>query len=381
MKPTHHNFLVTVKALSDQFFQARLRWLAVVAGSGLVLGNRMSDGWLTPAGPDQGPLEQHQPCGWLGGGIQLQSESFGPSGRAGVSEAAVLQPSSGWKWLIEPAKPPPLPDEVKWVTVFGVAGRNDRDPNRWRLSAGQLQLCVDAGPEDLVQVVCIYPDGQRELVDRTAQDPRSRTFPLPLSVRNQGGNILLGVQSAGPGEQAALMARAREEAAKSGIRILPPADLGAPFQFELTATDGAYLSQAMFKGKVVVIFEWATWCRSCHELMPEIFDLARRHPDQVALIGICHDGLETVSKAGAEMGRFPAGCRNVLLASLGQKAPKLWALSNTGGTSYGIPVVWLVDPDGVLEARETTRNIIPRIEELLEKSKEGGNSAKQSIIP
>jgi len=49
--------------------------------------------------------------------------------------------------------------------------------------------------------------------------------------------------------------------------------------FKLPGLDGKQVALADFKGKVVVLDFWATWCPPCVEGLPEIDKLAMEHKD------------------------------------------------------------------------------------------------------
>jgi thiol-disulfide isomerase/thioredoxin len=52
---------------------------------------------------------------------------------------------------------------------------------------------------------------------------------------------------------------------------------------------GHVISSAAFRGKVVIINFWATWCPPCREEIPELVDLQTRYKDQLQIIGVSVD--------------------------------------------------------------------------------------------
>jgi peroxiredoxin len=67
-----------------------------------------------------------------------------------------------------------------------------------------------------------------------------------------------------------------------------PATLtGAPAQsFDVRRTDGRTDSLADYRGKVVLMNLWATWCPPCQEEMPALERFARENAGKVVVIGV-----------------------------------------------------------------------------------------------
>jgi thiol-disulfide isomerase/thioredoxin len=64
--------------------------------------------------------------------------------------------------------------------------------------------------------------------------------------------------------------------------------LAAP-QFELRDVNGRIVRLSDYRGKVVVINFWATWCPPCRAEMPELVRLQREHAKQgLQIIGITY---------------------------------------------------------------------------------------------
>lgn len=73
-----------------------------------------------------------------------------------------------------------------------------------------------------------------------------------------------------------------------GFSGLPP-NSDAP-NFTLAALDGKNVSLSDFKGKVVVLNFWATWCSPCSREIPDLNDLYNRYQEKgLAVISIAMD--------------------------------------------------------------------------------------------
>ena len=163
----------------------------------------------------------------------------------------------------------------------------------------------------------------------------------------------------------ALQTRGRGAEAAAGAANSPPdaADSGDkvtlrffrnPAAVPVFAThdlDGHSLSSASFRGKVVVINFWATWCPPCRAEIPDLIALQDKYRDRLQIIGISQD------EAPPEVvKRFVADHRiNYPVVMMSAEIEKLFPGINALPTSY------IVDRDarvvqkhvGMLTARTT----------------------------
>jgi thiol-disulfide isomerase/thioredoxin len=139
--------------------------------------------------------------------------------------------------------------------------------------------------------------------------------------------------------------RAQIEADGAAGRIGAPAP-----DFEWTGLDGKTLRLSSYRGKVVVVNFWATWCPPCREELPALQRVAASEPDVVVLEV---DLMEPGDKARS------------FLDSLGLDRLQP-VLDGDGATTrrYGVlilPSTFFVDNAGVirhLELREMTEDMI-----------------------
>lgn len=57
----------------------------------------------------------------------------------------------------------------------------------------------------------------------------------------------------------------------------------------MTDVDGRRISSADWKGKVVIVNFWATWCPPCRAEIPDLIKLQNKYKDQLQIIGISDD--------------------------------------------------------------------------------------------
>lgn len=119
--------------------------------------------------------------------------------------------------------------------------------------------------------------------------------------------------------------------------------LGTAPDWKLVDLNGAAVSSDQFKGKVVVIDFWATWCPPCRAEIPGYIDLARKYgKDGVVIVGISLDqgGPGVVKEFATKMGiNYPIvmGDDRVVAAF--------------GGVE-GIPTTFLIDRTGQIRDRK-----------------------------
>ena len=63
-----------------------------------------------------------------------------------------------------------------------------------------------------------------------------------------------------------------------------------PFHFRLPDLDGKIVSLGDYKGKVVIVDLWGTWCPPCREEIPHFVDLYRKyHASGLEIVGINYE--------------------------------------------------------------------------------------------
>lgn len=120
--------------------------------------------------------------------------------------------------------------------------------------------------------------------------------------------------------------------------------------FTLINTDGKNVSLSDYKGKVVIIDFWATWCPPCRRGIPDLIDLKNEFKDKIAVIGISLDMENT--KAGVPD----------FVDKMGINYPVVYfndkVINDYGGIS-AIPTTFIIDKNG---------NIVKKIVGLYPKS-------------
>jgi thiol-disulfide isomerase/thioredoxin len=76
-------------------------------------------------------------------------------------------------------------------------------------------------------------------------------------------------------------------AAPAVIRFVK--DPEAAPSFQLRDLSGNTISSADWKGKVVLLNFWATWCPPCREEIPELISLQKEYKDRLQIVGVSED--------------------------------------------------------------------------------------------
>ena len=107
--------------------------------------------------------------------------------------------------------------------------------------------------------------------------------------------------------------------------------------------DGKAFQLSSFKGKVVVLSFWATWCEPCVEEFPSFIKLLDEFPEKVILIAISHDSEEKDVKEF--VGAFK-GFRDNMILTMDKKK----VLSEAFGVDK-LPEGFIFDSQGKLQKK------------------------------
>lgn len=95
---------------------------------------------------------------------------------------------------------------------------------------------------------------------------------------------------------------------------------------------------AQFKGKPMVVYFWATWCKSCKKEVPELIALHAKYGSQISVVGIAIDNTDKVQAfARDNQINYPVliGSNDALALS-----------KQLGNTVGGLPFAVVVDAGG-----------------------------------
>jgi peroxiredoxin len=137
--------------------------------------------------------------------------------------------------------------------------------------------------------------------------------------------------------------------------------VGPAPDWKLTDLEGNAVSSADFKGKVMVVDFWATWCAPCRSEIPGYVDLYRKYgKDRLAIVGVSLD------EAGPDVVK-------AFVKKFGVTYPIVMgndAVQNAFGGMDSIPTTFLIDQRGQIRDKkvgaEPTDEYEKKIASLLE---------------
>ena len=136
----------------------------------------------------------------------------------------------------------------------------------------------------------------------------------------------------------------------------------------LLGPKGEAIELASYKGKVVLVNFWATWCAPCRVEMPELNQLSKQlDPRRAMVIGIAADEPADVKAFVAKLGI------TYLIATGDPDQLFAWS-ARLGNTSEGLPFSLLLDATGKVVwtkagGRLEIKEVVPLIDKVLAQTK------------
>lgn len=122
----------------------------------------------------------------------------------------------------------------------------------------------------------------------------------------------------------------------------PPGAAEGASELSGQSLDGKTVSLSDYKGKVILVDFWATWCAPCKAEIPELVELqSKLGPKGFVVLGVSmdEDTAEVAPFAKKMKVNYP-----VILAG-GERAPKGWVVP-------GLPTAYLIGRDGKVLLRK-----------------------------
>jgi thiol-disulfide isomerase/thioredoxin len=118
----------------------------------------------------------------------------------------------------------------------------------------------------------------------------------------------------------------------------------APLHFTLKDMNGADVKLASFKGKVILLNFWATWCGPCKAEIPSLVELQHQYGDDLVVLGFSVD--DPVEKMKPYAAQYKINYP--LLVGNGRED-----VQDAFGPLFGIPVSVIIGRDGKIAKKHS----------------------------
>lgn len=118
----------------------------------------------------------------------------------------------------------------------------------------------------------------------------------------------------------------------------------APLDFTVKDMNGADVHFASYKGKIILLNFWATWCVPCKEEIPDLVTLQKQYNDDIVVLGFSVDDKadDLKSYAAKYQMNYP------VLVGLGHEN-----IQEAYGPMWGIPVTIIIDREGKIAKKQS----------------------------
>jgi len=118
----------------------------------------------------------------------------------------------------------------------------------------------------------------------------------------------------------------------------------APLNYTVKNMNGESVHLASYKGKIILLNFWATWCPPCKVEIPDLIALQNEYKDDIVVLGFSVDDTADQLKPFADEYQM----NYQVLVGLGHEN-----IQEAYGPMWGIPVTIIIDRDGTVAKKQS----------------------------
>jgi thiol-disulfide isomerase/thioredoxin len=118
----------------------------------------------------------------------------------------------------------------------------------------------------------------------------------------------------------------------------------APLHFTLKDMNGVDVKLESFKGKIILLNFWATWCGPCRAEIPALIELQKKYPNDLVVLGFSVD--DPVDKLRPYATEYKINYP--ILVGAGREE-----VQDAFGPLWGIPVSVIIGRDGTIASKHS----------------------------
>lgn len=118
----------------------------------------------------------------------------------------------------------------------------------------------------------------------------------------------------------------------------------APLNYTVKDMNGADVHLASFKGKVILLNFWATWCHPCKEEIPDLITLQNQYKDDIVVLGF------SVDDKPEELREYAAQYKMNYPVLVGAGHENI---QEAYGPMWGVPVTVIIGRDGRIAKKQS----------------------------
>ena len=118
----------------------------------------------------------------------------------------------------------------------------------------------------------------------------------------------------------------------------------APLQYTLKDMNGTEVKLASYKGKIILLNFWATWCEPCKYEIPDLISLQEQYADDIVVLGFSVD--DTPEQLQAYAAEYKVNYP--MLVGNGHEN-----VQDAYGPMWGIPVTIVIARDGTIARKQS----------------------------